>query len=365
MKSTILLSLIILVALISCNRESEDFLWEYSGGAGSAFFLAVTPDSGYISAGAIDGKPFLMKSNRSGRRVFSYASDMPGHFKTVWSDTAFFLAAGGSEGDLFLSMLDRDGNLVWEKKVEASITVSEVFLFPGEYEGEIIALCGTGPDEPQDAISGLMKVSFDTTGSIGSVTTRNEPSFFRVSGAVNLTDGGYMLASTESAGTSKPVAAMRRVSNTLSNSGNRTELSNNPAYSAASLDICRAGAGEFLVAGRTELASGGNLFNNSFVSMVRSSGAWKKYPENSNEGIALWYDGHGLVYLLNRNCFIVTVLSTDDGSDYRRLRIFNACDSYDTGAAAEAFVVNHDGNLMIAGTRGGRYYLALKPVREE
>jgi hypothetical protein len=262
-------------------------------------------------------------------------------------------------------MLDPDGGLVWEKKVDAEISVSEVFLFPGGDKGEITVVCGTGPDEPAEALSGLMKVICDTAGNIGSAVTRNEPSFFRLSGAVALADGGYMLATTESAGAAKPVAAMRRISSTLSNSATRTELSNNPAYSAASLDICVAASGEFLVSGRTELSSGENIFMNSFLSMVRSTGSWKKYPENSNEGVALWYDGHGLVYMLNRNCFIVTVLSTDDGSEYRRLRIYNACDSYDTDALAETFVITHDGNLLLAGMKGGRYYLALKPVSDE
>lgn len=365
MRKTVLLSFLMLVAIISCNRETDDFIWEYTGGTGTAYFLSLTHDSGYISAGSSGGNPFILKTGRSGKSLFSYTSAETGSFKVVYSDTAFHIAAGGSEGDLLITMLDNQGSLLWEKRVPATISVTEVFLFSGEDEGEMIALCGTGPDEPSGAISGLMKVSFDTTGNIGSVTTRNEAAFFRVSGAVVLADGGFMLATTESAGTAKPVAAMRRVSSTLSNSGNRTELSNNPAYSAASLDICRAASGEFIVSGRTELASGDNLFMNSFVSMVRSSGAWKKYPENSNEGVALWYDGHGLVYILNRNCFIVTVLSTDDGSDYRRFRVFNACDSYDTEAFAESFAINHDGNLVMAGTKGGRYYLALKPVSLE
>ncbi|MFO7574096.1 MAG: hypothetical protein R6W67_02945 [Bacteroidales bacterium] len=365
MKKAVFLLLIMLPAAISCNRESDDFLWEYTGGNGGAHYLALTPDSGYISAGAVDGKPYLMKSDRAGNKIFSFSSEMQGSFRSVWYDTAFYMVAGGSEGDLLLTMLDPDGDLLWEKKVEAGISVSEVFLFPGEFDGEIIAICGTGPDEPAEALSGIMKVICDTAGNIGSTITRDEPFFFRLSGAVALSDGGYMLATTESAGTAKPVAAMRRITSTLSNAGSRTELSNNPSYSAASLDICSTVPGEYLVSGRTELSSGETIFMNSFLSMVRSTGSWKKYPENSNEGVALFYDGHGLVYMLNRNCFIVTVLSIDDGSEYRRLRIYNACDSYDTDALAETFVMTHDGNLLLAGIKGGRYYLTLKPVSDE
>ena len=365
MKKTVLLLLVLLPSVVSCDRESDDFLWEYSGGVGGAYFLTLTPDSGFVSAGTVDGRPFLMRSDRSGGKVFTFSSEMAGSFRSVWFDTAFYLAAGETDGDLLLAMLDNQGGLLWEKRVEAEISVSEVFLFPGETVTEFVALCGTGPDDPAEALSGILKVVCDTAGNTVDLLTRSESSYFRISGAVALADGGFMLATSESSGTAKPIAAMRRVSSTLSNAGTRTELSNNPAYSAASLDICMADAGEFLVSGRTELSSGENLFMNSFVSMVRNTSGWKKYPENSNEGVAIYYDGNGLVYILHRNCFIVTVLSSDDGSEYSMVRTYNACDSYDTDALAEAFVINHDGNLLLAGMKGGRYYLALKPVIEE
>jgi hypothetical protein len=105
---------------------------------------------------------------------------------------------------------------------------------------------------------------------------------------------------------------------------------------------------------------------NSFVASISSSGGinWKRYPENSNEGVAVIHDEDGLVFLLNRNCYIVNTLSESDGSgsEAGRIRAFLVCDSYDTGAEADSFDFNYAGNILLAGTRSGSYYLLIKPV---
>lgn len=354
------------LALSACNREGDDFLWEYTGGTGIAYFISATSDSGFVSAGTQGGKPFLMRSNRKGSKLFTYSPATSGSYRSVFSDTAFYIAAGEKGNSLFITMLDSEGSLVWEQTVESEVPVSEVFLFRGEADGEMMVLCGSGPDDTADIASGLLLVKFDTTGEVSSSTVRTEPDLFRLSGAVSHADGGFIIAVTKAIATAKSKGVVMKINGSLQTVWER-ELSNNPSYSAASLDICEAMSEGYVVSGRTELSFEGTLLMNSFMAAISPSGEtlWKKYPENSNEGVALEYGGEGLVTMLNRNCFLVTTLSLTDGSDYSRLRVYNACDSYDTEAHAADFTANYAGNLLLAGTRSGKYYLALKPVIEE
>lgn len=363
----ILMVALTVLIMASCNREEEDFLWEYTAGHGTALFLAATPDSGYISAGEVDGRAFLLRGKKTGSRLWSYHSEAEGAFRAVLSDTAWCVAAGGSGSELIITRVDNAGVLVWEKRVASEIGITEVFLFRGESDGEIIALCGSGPDDSPELVSGLMKVVFDTSGAILSEITRNESDFFRISGAVMNADGGFQVAATKATGTAKPKAVAIKVSNTLATIRER-ELANNPSYGAASLDVCSSGSGGSIVSGRTELVFSETLLVNSFVAALNPAGEvlWKKYPENSNEAAAVLSRGEeGLVYVLNRNCFIVNILNETDGSENRMIRFFNACDSYDTAREAESFIVTWNGNLLIAGSNSGKYYLALKPVSVE
>jgi hypothetical protein len=366
MNRGVLILAVIALVFSSCNREDDEFLWEYTGGTGTAFFISTTPDSGFISAGTQAGKPFLMRSNRKGSKLFSYIPESIGSYKSVLYDTAFYIAAGSSDDALFITMLDAAGGMIWEKTIESEITVTEVFLFKGNFDGEIIALCGSGPDDRADALSGLMLVRFDTAGEVSSSTLRTDPDLFRLSGAVSYNDGGFIIAMTRAVGASTPKGVALRINGSLQTIWER-ELSNNPSYKAASLDICEALPEGYVISGRTELIFDGTLLMNSFISLISPTGTtlWKKYPENSNEGIAVEYGGDGLVSMLNRNCFIVNTLSLIDGSDYHRQRVYNSCDSYNTGAQAEDFITNYAGNLLLAGTRSDKYYLAIKSVLKE
>jgi hypothetical protein len=365
MRKITILIMIAAAVLISCNREKEDFIWEYAGGNGTAFFIAHMPDSGFISAGTVDGNAYMLKSTRKGKKDFSYLSAEEGAYRAIWYDTAYILAAGASESQLLITLLDPQGNMIREDRIATEVSVSEVFLFTGAYEGSFVALCGTGPYEGPDEISGLCIVHFDTSGAVLSNEARIEQDFFRISGAVVAAGGGFIVSVTKATGTARPKASVMKIDESLQTVWER-ELINNPSYSAASLDVCEVQGG-YVVSGRTELLFEGNLLNNSFAAGISQSGSvlWKKYPENSNEGMAVTAAAGDLVYLLNRNCFIISMLSITDGSEYRMLRIFNVCDSYDTEARAEEIVINHEGNILIGGSRGGRYYLVMKPVIEE
>jgi len=64
--------------------------------------------------------------------------------------------------------------------------------------------------------------------------------------------------------------------------------------------------------------------------------------------------------MLNTNCFIVNMADPADGADEGKIRMFEVCDSKNTDAFGEDLDINYDGNIIVAGTRGGNYYLALE-----
>jgi len=118
--------------------------------------------------------------------------------------------------------------------------------------------------------------------------------------------------------------------------------------------------------GNTELSVDDGVLNNSFLVSLSSSGSvnWKKYFEKSNAGTALIFDENRLLMMLNRNCFIVSLANTDDGSEAGRLRIFDVCDPVNTDALGADFDLTYEGNILMAGSLGGYYYLALKSLSQ-
>jgi len=143
-----------------------------------------------------------------------------------------------------------------------------------------------------------------------------------------------------------------------------TELFNNPGFGAVSLGVTIGDDGTIYVTGNTELTTEGDVLDNSFLVSLSSSGSinWKKYYEKSNTGTALMFDENGLLMILNRNCFLVNLISPEDGLETDRLRIFDICDPSVTDAFGEDFDFTCEGNIMIAGSRGGNFYLALKSL---
>jgi hypothetical protein len=143
-----------------------------------------------------------------------------------------------------------------------------------------------------------------------------------------------------------------------------TDLYNNPDCGASSRGIITDDFGSVYVTGSTEFASGDSVLNNSFLVSLGSSGSinWKKYLEKTNSGVSLIIDANGSVLMLNTNCFIVNIADPEDGSDLGQLRMFDVCNSKDTDAFGNDIDLDYDGNILVAGSKGGNYYLALKSL---
>jgi hypothetical protein len=100
---------VILIAVASCDREKDDFLWEHKAGAGRAFFIESLADSGFVNGGNLNGKAYFMLNERSGKRVFDYTSQHNGSYRSVINDTAFHIVAGADGSEL----LSNPARQVW------------------------------------------------------------------------------------------------------------------------------------------------------------------------------------------------------------------------------------------------------------
>jgi hypothetical protein len=261
-----------------------------------------------------------------------------------------------------LTRLDKSGNMVWEKAIEAGGSVGNAIIWRDD-AASFTVICGPDADSINLASSVVSVIRFDTTGVELGRTSRTYSGFFAVADALPVSGGGYAAAVTKALPGGKSKGSAVLYNSNLQHLWER-ELSTNPSYAAAALSICMGDNNGYIVSGKNELAFEGEELVNSFVASVTSAGvmAWKRYPENSNEGVAVMRHDNGLVFLLNKNCFIVNQLYESDGLEAGRIRTYLACDSYDTDAKAEAFAFRYDGNLLLAGSKAGNYYLAIKPV---
>jgi hypothetical protein len=50
----------------------------------------------------------------------------------------------------------------------------------------------------------------------------------------------------------------------------------------------------------------------------------------------------------------------EDGSDTGKIRMFEVCNSKETDAFGRDLDLNYDGNILVAGSKSGYYFLALK-----
>jgi hypothetical protein len=140
-------------------------------------------------------------------------------------------------------------------------------------------------------------------------------------------------------------------------------ISNNPAFGAATLSIILDGPDKPVVAGRTELQSSKGTEDNTFVVRyfysVPKDSVKKEYLEYANSGTFLIKDGAGQYLVLNSRCNIVSILDTDFNPT-GLIRTYSSCDSQDTDIFGYSIALDPSGNIIIAGTKGGGYYLALK-----
>jgi len=350
------------ILLFSCKKEDSDFLWEKSFGQGHAYYLKSTPDSGFVSCGSVDNRPFLLKLNKDKKSLVEFQSEREGLFSSAWSDTSCFIAGGSSNGKMLLSGIDNEGSMLWDTLISASFDINLTnLLYYGN--GDLLAVGTPFPDSTGSGNTGILFVKFDTTGCIIEEKEVEETGLISVNRITMDGSGNIFLPITRRKNTGKTQASTAKYTPDL-NKLWETELFNNPGFGAESLDIITGSDDNLYISGNTELSVEDGVLNNSFLASLTSSGSvnWKKYIEKSNAGTALIFNENGLLMMLNRNCFVVSMANPEDGSEAGRLRMFDICDPYNTDAVGADFDLTYEGNLLIAGSLGGSYYLALKSL---
>lgn len=356
--------LVLITLFLSCkkNKSTGDFIWEKSFGPGSAYFISTLPDSGLIACGQSDGKPYLVRLNKTLGTVLDFSSDEQGLFSSAWCDTSGYITGGNTSGKMSLMRYGTGGNKLWGKSLDAGFKIDFTNIFYTG-SGQLLAIGTASPDSVNSGATGLLFVRFDTTGQIISQNNLTAPDFVSANKAAIDNDGNIYLALTRKSGSSESTAGVAKYNDQFQKLW-ETDLYNNPDFGAASRAIILDASGNIYVTGNTELSTADGKLNNSFVVSLTSSGSirddWKKYPENSNEGSALLFDNSDGLMLMNRNCYLINLLSPDNGADIGSIRMFSVCHSDDTDALGEDFCLDYENHILVAGSLGGSFFMALK-----
>jgi hypothetical protein len=349
----------ILLLLFSCKKESDDILWERTFGEGRALYVRSASDSGIISCGILDGKAYLVKLSRERSVTAEVKYQEADLFSAAWADTGRFIAAGSDNGGLVLFCGDKDGNTIWDTLINPGFRIERArMVYSGS--GNFLVAGTAMPDSAVDGRSGLIFVRFDTTGAIALRKDINDNNFL-AAGHISVDAQGNIILPL----TRKTIYARAKASVAKYNSDFQkiweTELYNNPDFGAASFSATCDNSGNIFVTGKTEVSREAGTVDNSFLASLSTAGAvrWKKYLEQTNAGktVALKSD---LVYMLNRNCFVIDIAELSDGADAGKIRMYKACDSKNTDATGEDMDFHYDGNILAAGSKSSNFYLSLK-----
>ena len=356
------LTLLVIALLSGCKKDKSYFAWEKSYGSGEARYIKVTSDSGLIACGVSENQPFMLRLDENKMLITDYRYEANGVFTSAMYDSSGYLAAGSAEGKMLIVRLSKTGNKLWEKTSDPGFIVSQTQLLKLD-NGNFLAIGSASPDTSYSVQTGLQLLSFDTTGLV--INEQVYKSGFHIASYAATVDNSnnLYLALTKKETNSASKASVAKFTGNIQKVWEE-ELSNNPAFGAAALAVLLDGS-EVYVAGRTELPKeGGGMINNSFIASLTVSGSlkWKKYPENSNAGTGIIINSAGEVTLLNKNCFIVSILDPGNGADGGRIRMFDVCDPYNTDAIASGFDIDFNNDLVIAGSLGGRFYIAVKAM---
>lgn len=344
-----------------CKKSTTNPVWERSYGSGNAMFIRATADSGLISCGELEGKPYLIKLDRNKNKISEYKSDKEGLFSSAWSNGDLTIVAGNTNGKMLITCLNNQDSLLWDTTFITSyhIDYSSVCYLGS---GELLAVGSASPDSSNSGATGLYFVWFNTIRSIIDKQEISGSSFIAANKVITDNSGNIYLALTRKSTGSKSKATVAKYNSQLQSLW-ETELYNNPDFRATSLGISLDNAGNIYVSGKTGISVSSGSADNSFTASLTNNGIvrWKTYLEFSNSGSSVMLNEDGQVLMLNHNCFIIDILNSDDGSASGTIRTFGVCDSNNTDALGQDFDINYDGNILLAGSIGGGFYLAMKP----
>lgn len=356
-KPTLLLILVFI--LFSCKKERSDFIWERSFGSGDALFISSAPDSGIVACGILNEMPYLIKLAKDRKTDFEYSFGSAGRFSSAWSDTSGIVIAGSAGRKMLLTHLDKQGNKKWDTIISAGFPVDlTTLIYSGT--GTFLAV-GSADPAAGDESSGLLFVRFDTTGLVILSKEIADANFVSANFAAADMAGNIYLPLTRRISGAKSKAAVVKYNSDFQKLW-ESVLYNNPDVSSACLGIIISSYDSVYVTGKTEVTKSEGTLDNSYLASLTKTGiiGKKKYLENSNSGSHLISINSDRIMMLNRNCFIIDNIDPVNGYNAEIIRVFSVCNSYTTDSYGSDLDINYDGNLLVSGSKGGNFYLALK-----
>lgn len=352
--------LLIIMTFFSCKKSESDFIWERTYGAGEALSIRSSADSGFYVCGRSEGNPHFVRFDRNRSKVIDIVPDVKGLFSSAWFDTSGYIAGGSSFGKMLLMRYSPNGNKLWEKTIDAGFyaDLTEI-MYAGN--GTFLALASASPDSSDNGATGLYFTRFDTTGNIIAQKYLADANFISAGSAVLDASGNVYLAITRKKAAAKPKASVAKY-NDLFQKMWETDLYNNPDFDAGCISVILSSQETVYVTGRTGVPVLDGVKDNSFAASLTKNGSiiWKKYLEQSNSGEALLFDEANNLLALSQNCFIIRKMSSSDGTDLDIIRPYSQCVSEDTDAIGRDFSLSYDKNYLLAGSKGGSFYIAVK-----
>ena len=349
--------LILFLLLVSgCKKQSQDpFLWDKELGNGQFTCVVGTADSLFAVCGEENGSPVLFIMTRKGKVEGKYTFQDSGSYTSVLADTGGYYVAGMSGSDMIIQRLTTGLQEKWIARETLPVNSGKVILV-AETGSTILAVVSAEVSDYDAGASPLILLRADTAGLVTESKEINGANFNSVSG-MSLVNGSIYLAVTTGVPGGKSKATVLKFSSGF-NQVWETALFNNPAFGAGTLSLTVDNSGIVMVSGFTELPASPDPVVNSWAASLSDAGAllWKSYLEVSNYGQAvLMSDGN--VTILNRNCQIINFLDPVDGLQNGRKRLFDACDSYNTGVKGWSMTEDYSGRYLVAGERSGKLYL--------
>jgi hypothetical protein len=356
----VFLFIISVSALVSCTKTSENIIWERSFGEGTALFVEATGDSGLVSCGTLDGKQYLLFLDEDKNQVMDYKSENPGLLNAAWTGENYFITAGSTGGRMYLSRIGISGTAVWDSVFNTAFRVDNTSLcYLGG--GQFLAVGSVNPDSIYAGQPGLSFIWFDTDGNVSQRKDSVYTSYIAVMDAAVDEAGSIYLATTRQNGSST-LASVSKYTSYLYKQWEKP-ISNNPSFGAASLSIILDGTDKPVVAGRTELQVSSGKEDNTFAARyffsIPKDSIRRQYLEYANSGTSIIKDGAGQYFVLNSRCNVISILD-QDFEPAGIIRTYSSCDNKATDIFGYSIAIDPSGNILIAGTKGGGYYLALK-----
>jgi len=357
------LLLIIAVAIASCSKdEPSEFLWEKTVGSGSVYETKIVDDTLFLIAGSSEASPLFLKCSNTGVAEFSYTSEVTGVYTDIADDDDGYYLAGASGEDLLITHLDMDGTEVWDTIIDVStrVQIAKMDWIDQDY---FMVCAGNDPDSLN---SNSFEVLIIGTDGEVSQSVSATPGFYpSITGLEVYSPSEIFVSLTKNYGSGKSLSSVARITP----EGGiiwETELFNNPSYAAASNSLDELND-MLYITGSLERISDDKTLVNSFVASVTISGVLgtKEFLENSNSGADSDFNKDGDLVVLNRNCIILDIGAIPLGDDMARFRVLDVCDSYDTDVYGMSLSADPDGNYLIGGSSGGKFYYALRSGPKE